>query len=91
MKCNKKVFDYLSNYFSNLTDNSADLREELNSFYDAANALIKLNKITLAEHDCLCYAMADLIDFVIEAISSCPDLFIILNGGNRTKSFKGLQ
>lgn len=74
MKYENKVFKYLDDYFYEMTENKRLLGVELDSFFEVANALYTLNKISLEENDLLVDSITDLIQFVIKVISTCPQI-----------------
>lgn len=86
MKYNEKMYNYLNNYFLNKIEKDEELGRECNSYFDSANALYDLKKITLEENDCLCDSLNGLIDFVIKLVSTCPDLFIIFTDEQKLKN-----
>lgn len=81
-KKSNKIFLYLRDYFGNLIEEDKEISKECDSFFEPANALYDLKKITLEENDLICDNMCALIEFVLFTISGCPNIEIHIDKTN---------
>lgn len=88
---NEVIKEFLTKYFYNVLDKNNSIANKCNAFYDTANELHDLKKISLEENELLVESISNMIYFIIDIISKCPGLSIEINNKYKNSDYSLLR
>lgn len=85
------IKEFLTKYFYNVLDKNNSITTKCNAFYDTANELYDLKKISLEENELLVESISNMIYFIIDIISKCPGLSIEISNKYKNSDYSLLR